>query len=156
MCVYKLLMVIKHSKSSRNNDYIKNSDENCDFFPLTYQFLRTSTVLGNYWVRSFSKTVNLDPNVEPRHDDTIPNPLCQQCLMKLGNYWVYASTYICLIPRFYPPSCLPHHSPSCLHSYPPSDLPPCVLLSAIYRSNHPLSCMCVLAQATGSVGVLQQ
>ena len=94
-------MVIKHSKSSRNNDYIKNSDENCDFFSSTYQFLRTSTVLGNYWVRSFSKTVNLDPNAEPRHDDTIPNPpgdhmhFEADILISFYDYLAPAKTDIC-------------------------------------------------------------
>ena len=40
----------------------------------TYQLLHTSTVLGNYWVKGFFETVNLDPNAVPRHDNTIPNP----------------------------------------------------------------------------------
>ena len=44
------------------------------FFSLTYQFLRTHTVLGNYWVKAFLKMVILGPDTVPRHDNTILNP----------------------------------------------------------------------------------
>ena len=74
MCVYKLLMVIKHSKSSRNNDYIKNSDETCDFFPLTIPVptyvYRTGKLLG----QGLFKMVTLGPDAVPGHDDTVLKP----------------------------------------------------------------------------------
>ena len=79
------------------------------FFFETYQFLLTSVALENYGVTGLFETVNLDHNAEPRHDDTIPNPLpiisrahpCQQVIAavvckvrlqtpRLGNYVSHA------------------------------------------------------------------
>ena len=31
--------------------------------------------MGKYWAKVFFKTVNLDPNAMPKHDDAFPNPL---------------------------------------------------------------------------------